>query len=86
MTLGAGRGNLAGPFAFLWVMRYPRANVNACEGMNMDEAIEFCDLGDAKVETKQTSPIPPFYFDNQFGRGSTPAWGGPGTKDDYEGI
>lgn len=38
----------------------------------MNEEVEIVDLGDAKEETKQVAPIPPFYLDSVFGTGSRP--------------
>ena len=40
--------------------------------VEQNEAIEFADLGDAKVETKQVHPIPPYYADSVFGFGARP--------------
>ena len=37
----------------------------------MDD-VEFFDLGDAKEETKQVFPLPPFYADSTYGFGWRP--------------
>jgi hypothetical protein len=37
-----------------------------------EEIFETNDLGDATVETKQVSPVPPYYFDSTFGHGWRP--------------
>lgn len=36
------------------------------------EDFEVTDMGDAKVETKQVFPIPPFYADSTYGFGWRP--------------
>jgi hypothetical protein len=40
--------------------------------MDTPEPVDVVDLGDATVETKQVSPVPPFYFDSTFGFGIRP--------------
>jgi hypothetical protein len=37
-----------------------------------DDVMMFADLGDAKMETKQRSPVPPYYEDTTFGMGDRP--------------
>lgn len=38
----------------------------------MVSELDVCDLGDATTETKQVSPVPPFYADSTFGFGARP--------------
>jgi hypothetical protein len=46
--------------------------------MNAVNGIErVLDLGDARAETRQVSPVPPLYIDSAFGVGSR-----PNTEDD----
>jgi hypothetical protein len=37
-----------------------------------DRKLRWIDLGNAAAETRQVSPVPPFYADSSFGMGSRP--------------
>lgn len=39
---------------------------------HMDKKLQWLDLGNAVTETRQVSPVPPFYADSTFGLGSRP--------------
>lgn len=40
--------------------------------IHMESNLPWLDLGNAVVETRQVSPVPPFYVDSTFGMGSRP--------------
>jgi hypothetical protein len=40
--------------------------------VELSESMSLMDLGDATLETKQQSPVPPYYQDSTFGFGYRP--------------